>query len=173
MTSLIAAAFLFQFGTDPIRGFATTLTLGLMANVFTAVFVSKTIFELVLSTRPAATRTLSILGPLRLFTNASVNVGRWRWPAVILSLVVIGAGIAVTVTRGLPLGIDFSGGTLVVVEFKQPGVTEDEVRNAVARLPGDEVVQRYGPADERRFLIRLPLVQAAEQGDTLRQVPVN
>ena len=66
-------------------------------------------------------------------------------------------------TRGLPLGIDFSGGTLVIVEFAQQGVTEDEVRNAVAALPGDEVVQRYGPADERRFLIRLPLADEKEQ----------
>jgi len=46
VASLIAAAFLFQFGTGPIRGFATTLFFGLIANVFTAVFVSRTVFEL-------------------------------------------------------------------------------------------------------------------------------
>ena len=51
VASLIAAAFLFQFGTGPIRGFATTLTIGLLSNVFTAVFVSRTLFELVLSRR--------------------------------------------------------------------------------------------------------------------------
>jgi preprotein translocase subunit SecD len=51
ISSLIAAAFLFQFGTGPIRGFATTLTIGLLSNVFTAVFVSRTMFELVLSRR--------------------------------------------------------------------------------------------------------------------------
>ena len=54
VASLIAAAFLFQFGTGPIRGFATTLTIGLLSNVFTAVFVSRTVFELVLSRRRAA-----------------------------------------------------------------------------------------------------------------------
>jgi preprotein translocase subunit SecD len=54
ISSLIAAAFLFQFGTGPIRGFATTLTFGLLANVFTAVFVSRTLFELVLSRRTVA-----------------------------------------------------------------------------------------------------------------------
>ena len=53
VASLISAALLFQFGTGPIRGFATTLTIGLLANVFTAVFVSRTIFELILSRRPA------------------------------------------------------------------------------------------------------------------------
>ena len=51
VASLIAAAFLFQFGTGPIRGFATTLTVGLLSNVFTAVFVSRTMFELILSRR--------------------------------------------------------------------------------------------------------------------------
>jgi preprotein translocase subunit SecD len=53
VASLIAAAFLFQFGTGPIRGFATTLFFGLITNVFTAVFVSRTIFELILSRKPA------------------------------------------------------------------------------------------------------------------------
>jgi preprotein translocase subunit SecD len=59
VASLIAAGFLFQFGTGPIRGFATTLFFGLLSNVFTAVFVSRTLFESVLSRRQTAT-TLSI-----------------------------------------------------------------------------------------------------------------
>ncbi len=58
LSALIAAAFLFQFGTGPIRGFATTLFFGLMSNLFTSTFVSKTLFELVLSQRH--TETLSI-----------------------------------------------------------------------------------------------------------------
>lgn len=58
VASLISAAFLFQFGTGPIRGFATTLFFGLLSNVFTAVFVSRTLFEAFLARRDA--RTLSI-----------------------------------------------------------------------------------------------------------------
>ncbi len=57
-TTLIAAAFLFQFGTGPIRGFAVTLTAGLIANLFTAIFVSRRFFELVLGERRV--ETLSI-----------------------------------------------------------------------------------------------------------------
>ena len=60
VASLIAAAFLFQFGTGPIRGFATTLFFGLLANVFTAVFVSRTVFEFVLSRKPAGEARLSV-----------------------------------------------------------------------------------------------------------------
>ena len=54
VASLIAAAFLFQFGSGPIRGFATTLAIGLLSNIFTAVFVSRTLFEAVLSGRRTA-----------------------------------------------------------------------------------------------------------------------
>jgi preprotein translocase subunit SecD len=61
VASLIAAAFLFQFGTGPIRGFATTLSIGLLTNLFTSIFVSRTIFEFILSRRqPAAQQALSI-----------------------------------------------------------------------------------------------------------------
>ena len=54
VASLISAAFLFNFGTSMIRGFALTLTIGLLANVFTAYFVSRTMFELTLSRRQVA-----------------------------------------------------------------------------------------------------------------------
>ena len=52
IAALISVAFLFQFGTGPIRGFAVTLFFGLISNLFTSIFVSKTLFELVLGNRP-------------------------------------------------------------------------------------------------------------------------
>ena len=58
IASLIAAAFLFQFGSGPIKGFATTLFFGLISNVFTAVFVSRTMFEAVLTRRREATLSI-------------------------------------------------------------------------------------------------------------------
>ena len=168
VTSLIAAAFLFQFGTSAIRGFATTLAIGLLANVFTSVFVSRTMFEVAL--KPGrrslgegggkrAGDTLSI-GTWRMFANTRANFTRWRWHAVAFSLAIVLAGVAMVATKGLALGIDFTGGTLAVVEFKQDGVTEEQVRAAVAPLPGDEVVQRYGAAADRQFMIRLPLASS-------------
>ncbi len=167
VASLIAAAFLYQFGTSPIRGFATTLTIGLLANVFTAVFVSKTLFMLFLRGPRSASEPLSIQWRMPRFVKAPIDFGRWRWHALVLSLVVILAGVATVVTRGLPLGIDFSGGTLVVVEFSQTGVTEEAVREAVVSLPGEAVVQQYGSPGERRFLVRLPLLPAATPDDSL------
>jgi protein-export membrane protein SecD/preprotein translocase SecF subunit len=170
VTSLIAAAVLFQFGTTPIRGFATTLAIGLLANVFTAVFVSRTLFEVALRRSPAS-EPLRV-GGAQLFAGARANFTRWRWHALVLSLVIVGAGLATVLTKGLPLGIDFTGGTMVVVEFPRHGVTEEQVRTAVSGLPGEAVVQRYGSPGERQFQIRLPLASSGSDGleGTVRQI---
>jgi protein-export membrane protein SecD/preprotein translocase SecF subunit len=167
VTSLVAAAFLFQFGTSPIRGFATTLTLGLLANVFTAVFVSRTLFEIALRRRATGTQSLGLPSARPALEGAGFRFSRWGRHALIASMLVIAAGVAAMVIRGLPLGIEFSGGTLAVVEFADSRVTEDDVRRAVAALPGDEVVQRYGSVDDRRFAVRLPLVNSVPDGDAL------
>jgi protein-export membrane protein SecD/preprotein translocase SecF subunit len=162
VTSVIAAGLLYQFGTMPIRGFATTLAIGLLANVFTAVFVSRTMFELALRRRPMS-QTLSI-GAARPIAGTPTNFTRWRWHALAASLLVVAAGMATVATRGVSLGLDFAGGTLAVVEFRQEGVTEDQVRTAVSGLPGEEIVQRYGDAGDRQFLVRLPLGSPGTEG---------
>ena len=164
VTSLIAAAFLFQFGTTTIRGFATTLTIGLVANVFTAVFASKLLFDLMLRRRATNPRPVQLFRPSTRVTAPRIDFTRWGAPALLLSLLLIGAGLYSIATKGLSLGIDFSGGTLVVAEFAEQGVTVEQVRGAVAALPGDEVVQRYGPASDRRFIIRLPLTEGTAPG---------
>ena len=106
---------------------------------------------------------------MKIFNNPNYNFIRWRWHAIILSLVVIGAGVVTMVTRGLPLGIDFSGGTLVIVQFEQP-VSEDQVREAIANaVLGEEVVQQYGDPGDRQILIRLPQTEQVEQGASLEQ----
>ena len=105
---------------------------------------------------------------MRMFTNTTYHFTRWRWHAIGFSFVVILAGIAVIVQRGgLPVGIDFSGGTIVVVKFDQ-AVTETQVRDAVDPIPGEEVVQQYGDAGEHEWLIRLAEA-GQEQGAGLEQ----
>jgi preprotein translocase subunit SecF len=102
---------------------------------------------------------------MQIFHNTNFNFIRWRWHALALSLVVVIAGGALIAVRGLPLGIDFSGGTLLVVQFDQD-TTEEQVRNAVASLPGDEAVARYDDPAKRQFMIRLPQVEGMEQDAT-------
>ena len=105
---------------------------------------------------------------MKIFDNPNYNFIRWRWHAIAVSLVVILAGAAAIATRGLPLGIDFSGGTLLVVGFDQP-VTEDQVRQAIDAVPGDKTIQQYGDAADRRWMIRLPQGETVEQGASLEQ----
>ena len=94
---------------------------------------------------------------MQIFTNANYDFLRWRWHAIILSALVIVAGFVSIATRGLPLGIDFSGGTLLVARFEQP-VTVGQVRDAVADLPGDEVVQQFDNPALNQISIRLARV---------------
>jgi preprotein translocase subunit SecF len=108
---------------------------------------------------------------MQIFTNANYDFLRWRWHAIALSLVIIVAGSALIGMRGLPLGIDFSGGSSLVVRFSQD-VTLDQVRNAVAPLPGEEVVQQFGDPAERRILIRLPQEEGVEEGTALEQASI-
>jgi preprotein translocase subunit SecF len=105
---------------------------------------------------------------MQLLSNTNYNFLRWKWQAIALSVIVILAGLGLIATKGMPLGIDFSGGTLIVVQFDQP-VTEEQVRNAVDPLPGEEVVQQYGAVAERRMLIRLPQTEGAVEGNSLEQ----
>jgi preprotein translocase subunit SecF len=102
-----------------------------------------------------------------LFQNANYDFFKWRWHALALSAVIIVAGLAYAAMRGIPLGIDFSGGTIVVVQFEQP-VTDDQVRNAlVAAIPGEHVIQAYGDASANQKQIRLPMAEGTEQGVSL------
>jgi SecD/SecF fusion protein len=160
VTSLVAAAFLFQFGTGAIRGFATMLSLGLLTNVFTAVVVSRTMFELTLARGRRPT-----LGSERpgFFARRGgpIDLMRFRTLALWVSATVIAAGLTLTMARGLPLGLDFTGGAAVVAKFDEP-VSEEAVRQA---MPGGAVVQRFGAASDRTVQIRVPLPAGAGDDD--------
>ena len=104
---------------------------------------------------------------MALFQNANYNFIKWRWHAIALSTAIIVAGFAYAISRGIPLGIDFSGGTVMVVQFEQP-VTDDQVRNAlVASISGEQIIQTYGDASANQKQIRLPMTGATEEGASL------
>jgi len=104
---------------------------------------------------------------MQIFTQPNFNFIRWRWHAIALSLVVIGAGLLFMWSQGgLPLGIDFKGGTIMIVKFEKP-VHEDDVRAALEKMPGEKVVQQYGAASAREILIRLPQSIEREEGGLL------
>jgi preprotein translocase subunit SecF len=102
---------------------------------------------------------------MQIFTNANYNFLRWRWYAIGLSLLVIVAGLVTMATKGLPLGIDFSGGTALVVQ----GAAEEDVRRALDAVPGEKVIQQYGDPELGQVIIRLPQAEGVESGTSLEQ----
>ncbi|HEY8551255.1 MAG TPA: protein translocase subunit SecF [Vicinamibacterales bacterium] len=100
---------------------------------------------------------------MRILTNPNFNFIRWRWHAIVLSAVIIIAGVVFVLQRGMPLGIDFSGGTIVIYQFEKP-VTEEQIREAIEGIPGEKVVQRYGEPGENQMLVRLPQAEGVEEG---------
>lgn len=132
VTTFLVGIVLYQFGTGPIRGFALTLCIGIISSLFTAFFVTRTIFELI--TRKSQGSTLSI-GPVALFANLNIrflsfrNIGFGTSAAVLLLGVVSILGI-----NGIRPGIDFAGGTLLELHFN-PAVQVEDIRSQLGRVP--------------------------------------
>jgi preprotein translocase subunit SecF len=104
---------------------------------------------------------------MQLFQNTNFDFIRWRWHAIAFSLLVILAGVGLMIARGgLPLGIDFSGGTIIILDFERP-TNEEAVRSALQPIEGEKVVQTYGNPSDHQILVRLPQRVAVEQGAAL------
>jgi preprotein translocase subunit SecF len=102
-----------------------------------------------------------------MFKHANYDFLRWRWHAIGLSLVVIVAGIAVMATRGLSMGVEFAGGTIVIAQFEQQPAIQDVRRALDSRFGGESVsVQQYGDPELRQVMVRVPEV-GAEEGTSL------
>ncbi|MFA5089521.1 MAG: protein translocase subunit SecD [Candidatus Omnitrophota bacterium] len=164
-TTLIAAFLLFQFGTGPIRGFAVTLTLGLMTSMFTAIVVTRTILELCLHFG-----ILKTLPMLRFIKETKLDFIGKRKIFYAISLVVIIVGMAALFSKGKQAyGIDFSGGQLQEYSFKNP-VDLDRVRNVLKEAGlADATIQQF-KENPRVVLIRTGLDKSQVLTDQLKSV---
>ena len=140
LTTLIAAFLLFQFGTGPIRGFAVTLTIGLIASMFTAIVVTRTIFEVLLSSGVLK----KSLPMLRLIRETKLDFIGKRKIFYTVSLIVIVIGLAFYFKKGKQAyGIDFAGGQLQEYSFKTAPAIE-EVRQALKEINlADASIQQF------------------------------
>lgn len=104
---------------------------------------------------------------MQILAKTNINFIKWRWHAIVFSTVLIVVGVGQILAQGgLRLGVDFSGGTAMVLRFEQP-ITEDAVRNAIAALPGDKTVQRRGSQEDNQILVRLPQMVDAMEGQPI------
>lgn len=138
ITTLIAACFLFIYGTGPIRGFATTLMLGIIASIFTAVFIGRMIMSLLLN------RGMKRFVMLNLLDSPKINFVKLKNICLILSLVVLAFGLFNFKQRGEAIyGIDFSGGQILEYQITPP-VAIEEVRKALQKdEPLDVTLQEF------------------------------
>ncbi len=108
---------------------------------------------------------------MHIFKDTHYDFLKWRWHAIALSWLIILGGVAMYVAKGIPLGIEFAGGTAVIVQFQQP-TSVQQVRSALDKsFPGggeNVIVQTYGDPSLRQVMIRVPHV-GAEQGTSLSQ----
>ena len=103
---------------------------------------------------------------MQIFKNPNYDFVRWRWHALVLSTLLILAGAFIIGTRGLQKGVDFEGGTVVILKFNET----PNLERITAALGGEAVVQQYGPAENRDVMIRVKRVGEEIGGDLSREV---
>jgi SecD/SecF fusion protein len=162
ITTLIAAVILFAMGSGPIKGFAVTLTIGLVTSVFTAVVLTRLmVSEWLRRTKP---KTLRVERIKYLPDETHLKVMRWRRPFLIGSVVAIVGCAALVPTVGLNYGIDFQGGSLIEIRTAQPADI-GEIRQIANGLGyGDVQVQGFGA--ENDVLLRVPAQGTGDEQNT-------
>lgn len=139
LTSVITGVILLFFGTGPIKGFATTLIIGIVVSFFTAVYLTRLVFIIGAKAKPFQRLTFTTAISRKMFTNTKINfLGKRKLSFTvvgIVALIIIGSFFI----RGLNQGIDFSGGRNYVVQFDHP-VKTDVLRNQLAPLFDDAQV---------------------------------
>jgi SecD/SecF fusion protein len=140
VTTLFAALWLFIFGTGPIKGFAVTLTIGLIASMFTAIFVTRVIFEVLLKFGILKDR----LPMLQLIKETHIDFIGKRRLFYALSLIVIITGLVFYFKKGSQAyGIDFAGGQLQEYSFKNPQEA-DKIRDVCKEIGlSDASIQQF------------------------------
>ncbi|MEZ4791210.1 MAG: protein translocase subunit SecDF [Flavobacteriales bacterium] len=140
ITSFITAVILYYFGSGPIRGFATTLGLGILTSLFTAIFIAR----LIMMWRLEKGKTITFWNKWseNLLANANYDFMGKRKMYYAISFVLVAMSIGAMVTRGFNLGVDFSGGRTYVVDFKD-NMDSEQVKATLEPLMTDASGRQY------------------------------
>lgn len=186
LTTLFAALALFYIGSGPIKGFAVTLSIGILTSIFTAVYVNRAIINLIWGKKQL--KKLSV-GRKELFKalsgEANYQFMRFGKQWIYFSFFVIIIGIIVTASQGFKFGLDFTGGTEVNVTYEK-SVDNDIIRQQLTTAGFDNaVVQHFGASNEVLISIPTPeevtvdiesdeeAIEVARISDTIIQVLAN
>ncbi len=149
VTTLLTGIVLYLFGSGPIKGFATTLIIGILTSLFSAIFITRLIFEWKLK------RTTRILFTSSLtdnwLRNTKIKFLEKRKVAYVVSGALIVLSIGSLVTRGLNYGIDFKGGRTYVVRFDEEVKVSDVQQSLAVVFNGAPEVKTYGQSNQVRI----------------------
>lgn len=151
LTTLTAAFMLFQFGSGPIKGFAVTLSMGLLASMFTALTVTRTIFDVLLHFK-----VLKSLPMVNLFKNTSIDFISKRYFCYALSIVLTVGGLwAIFSKKEAAYGIDFAGGQIQEYKFVKP-VQAEELRKLFKEAGINDAVIQQIVKEPEKIIIKTP-----------------
>ena len=129
VTTILTGIILWYFGTGPVEGFAKTLVIGILTSLFSAIFITRLIFAWRLDNKKEV--TVSTKMTENAFSNMKISFIPKRKMYYIISGILIFAGIASFLTKGLSYGVDFNGGRSYLVSFDE-SVSTSDVRNALS-----------------------------------------
>ena len=162
ITTFLTGAVLFIFGSGPIKGFATTLMIGIITTIFTAVFITRLLIDWYVAKGKDLSFSTSITKNLLANTKVDFLSKRKVWYAISGVLILISLGSMFT--RGFDQGIDFVGGRSYQVRFKNPVETQ-KVASLLKNSLGSVEVKTFGAANQVRISTKYKYNDESTQTD--------
>ena len=152
VTTLVTGIILYIFGTGPIKGFATTLVIGICTSLFSAIFITRLIFERYLNRNRTITFSTSLTE--NAFKKVNFNFIENSRPFYITSAILILVSIGSLAIRGLDQGVDFTGGRNYIIKFDEPVVTSQVAQSLGEQFGQIPNVITYGADNQVRITTR-------------------
>ena len=162
ITTGLTALILKVFGTGPIEGFATTLLIGIITSLFTAIFISRLLVNWDINRGSQFNFSTYLTNGL--FRNMSIDFLKYRKMAYILSFVVISSGLFSLFTSGLDQGIDFVGGRTYTIRFDRDMNTE-EVRQSTDKVFGSSEIKTIGSPNQLKISTKYRVDENTAEAD--------
>ena len=162
ITTGLTALILFVFGTGPIKGFATTLLIGILTSLFTAIFITRLLIDWYVN--KGGKLDFSTKLTKGLFRNINIDFLKKRKVAYMVSAVIILGGLGSLFTTGLDQGIDFVGGRTYQVRFAQD-VSTEEISKAVTATFGSAEVKTIGSANQLKISTKYKIDENSAEAD--------
>lgn len=166
ITTLLTAIVLYSFGSGPVQGFATTLIIGILSSLFTAILISRVIFTWALDKNMKVAFGNKVT--LNAFTNIKIDYIAKRKLFYVISGIVIVIGLFSLFTKGLNQGIDFAGGRTYVVRFDKDINTID-LRDKLAAQFNNQPpeVKTFGPENQVKITTKYLIDDNSAQSDSI------